>query len=1053
MQNIRLGLFSFLGFCASLLPAATTYNYWQAVDGDYNGRWGDAAHWSEGHVPTDGEFATIDPTRDAPSTVVAFSIEVDADYTADTLVVGDPNNVARKTSVTFTGSGSVTCSGTSGHLFRACTSITFDGPSFSLGGNGNVLNYTPLTVKNGSTLYLNWNLIFWKTNHRLTIDEGGTVSVRNLEFNNDQNNKNITVNAGGRFICRGQFVPYSGSDSSALVFGLVINGGDAQIGELKLTRAAAYVQMSAGSLYLVNGPTLCDVSQLRITGGKLRYGFDVLQDTSDPLYAIAQNYDWNGCRVFKATNDVTFTYHDTFYVSQLRISDSAHPARIDCDRIVFDGANNPFAFQYSGNRLMHLYGPTDLHVNGRDLSNGFNNHYINCHGRVTVHTEDWSDASVKRTVAIRGLGSADGTLDLVVTGGGTFKYGQVWSYETMRSFTVEAGTALILGNRDAKISNSTEWGPLVAERITLEKDVTVAFTAGEQHIAASTWSIDPSVRITVTIPETYTSQNVALTSGGFPVLQDLDSKSLPNGLLSQITLAGNSEGWSLVNENGQISVVKIDSSLLGTFGEFEWLGGSGANWSTTANWNGCTPAQFQAHVFGVSENRTVNFDSCGPAGGSTVGSIEFKESAGRSFQIGGNQTTFSASPSIKSSSCVPQVVATGFRWTGGSRQVASYYGGPIVLAASSRSWEVKGGYVGTFEYVGDVRTSNKLCSNVGSLSSGANRVQFPSHRTCFTVLDGGSMTFSKQVVEFSNDNSTLRVSKGGTLSFTGANGAIYSWARHPASIVVDGVLNVGPTLRGGYDQVYRGSGALNLNGGATPYRASSRVRVADALTVNLPSDWATSVSGSESLALALGASAGSPVLRVPTTWSYGVPAGVATTTTADARAFTLENGAVAYLDPQGGTATINETVSGEGTLAITNGTLVLNAATDSETVKVAACADSIVAIAANQRLAELSLAPGAKATVAAEVTLDQLSAAGAQIDLGSTQMLKMTGDVDVSGVDFVATTATGGWRTIVQAAGSITGTPANPRLAYRMVAESGRTLLQASKAGMMIFIK
>jgi len=1047
-MNLRAKVAGVLAFaCCGLLSAATTYNYWQAVDGDYSGRWGDAAHWSEGHVPRAGEFATVDPTREAPSATVAFSIEVDGDYAADTLIVGDPDNVARKTAVTFTGTGTVACSGTSSHIFRACSSITFDGPTFRLGGTSNVLNYTPVTVKGGSTLWLNGNLTFWKINDSLTVGPGGTVDVGSLWFNNT-GNRSVTVHAGGRFVCRGQYRPHDGTEGATQAFGLVIDGGEARIGELRLTRPAAYVQMSAGTLHLVNGPTLSSWEQLRVTGGSVRYGFNVFQDASDPFYAFATNHAFAGCNVLHATNGVTFTKHGTFHVSQLRIADSANPARIDCDRLVFDGANSPFAFQYSGNRLMHLYGPTDIHVDGRDLR-GFNNHYILCHGRVTVHTEDWSDPSVKRNVSIRGLGSADGSLDLVATGGGTFTYGQVWSYETMRSFTVEEGTALVLGNRDVKVGNTTEWGPLVAETLTLEKDVTVAFSAGEQHVAASIWRVDPSVRFTVTIPATYSADKVAVPSGAFPVLQDLDSKPLPDALLAQITLAGDSDGWSLVNEHGQISVVKRDPALLGTFGEFEWLGGSGANWSTAANWNGGTPAEQKDHVFGVSENRAVNFDRAMSPSGATLGSIEFLDCAPRSFSITGNQATFSKTPSVKSAARVPQVLSVGLRATGGNRQIAAYSSGPVVFA-KGQNWLGKNPV--NIDYVGDVRAGCGT-SNIASLNPQANRGQFPAHRTCLTVLDGGNLNFQKQASDFWYENASFRVSRGGVLTFGAADGAIYSWQRKPASIVVDGTLNVGPALRGGSDQVYRGAGTLNLNGGAVATRASSRVKFADALTVNLPGDWNTAAAGGEAFALGLGATAGAPVIRVPAGWTYGVPAGVTAMASDAERAFALENGATAWIDPQGGAATLKEGISGEGTLAATNGTLVLAAPCDAAGVTVGAAAGAAVATAVEQRLGGLALAEGASATLGAAVTVDALSAAGARIDLGAAGELRTTGDADVDGVEF-AFVAGGGWRTLVRAAGTVKGTPAHAEvLRYRTVAEGGLTLLQAGRRGMSILFR
>ena len=142
MKKLMLALC--LGGCMAAHGAATVTNCWQAVDGNLNGSWGDTAHWTEGHLPTSGELAVIDPLRFGGSSAT-FTITVDGDYEADQLVIGDPDNSMRNQGVTFVGSGSVAFAGKAANqaIFRACKGgITFNGPSFNLNCSGGVLNHS-----------------------------------------------------------------------------------------------------------------------------------------------------------------------------------------------------------------------------------------------------------------------------------------------------------------------------------------------------------------------------------------------------------------------------------------------------------------------------------------------------------------------------------------------------------------------------------------------------------------------------------------------------------------------------------------------------------------------------------------------------------------------------------------------------------------------------------------------------------------------------------------------------------------------------------------------
>ena len=49
-------------------------NFWQAVDGDFNGKYSEVAHWSRGHLPNAGEDAVFE------NQAVPYTVEIDGDY-------------------------------------------------------------------------------------------------------------------------------------------------------------------------------------------------------------------------------------------------------------------------------------------------------------------------------------------------------------------------------------------------------------------------------------------------------------------------------------------------------------------------------------------------------------------------------------------------------------------------------------------------------------------------------------------------------------------------------------------------------------------------------------------------------------------------------------------------------------------------------------------------------------------------------------------------------------------------------------------------------------
>lgn len=1065
MKQIVLSLLVVAGVgFARLGLAEVVNNYWQATGQGLDGRWGDVDHWSLGHLPTDGEIAVIDPLRTGGSSA-NFTITVDEAYTADALTIGDPDNTTRKQAVRFTGSGSLEFSQKSQSQFiiRNCSlGIVFDGPAFTVRGSTGVLNYSLLTVRNGSSLYCDGTFTSWKGNDNLVVDDGGSVSVKDFSFYNGGNGHSAVVKTGGSFICRNTFAPHSNSttDEQAknFAFDLKIEGGSAQIKSLRLTRAAASLKMSAGTLKLTDKPMLAadDLSQIQVTGGEMIWGFDIAQAADDLWYQYMTAHPdiVCGCNKFQMDQGILFRHSGTFHVSQFENLSTTASMQVDCDRLVFDGLNWPFRWNGTGTRITHLYGPTEIRVDGCDFNQAYQNCYLYCHGKIVVDLRDWSNPALVRTMKFRGFHSADGTLEMTVRGkGGSFTIGPAYSYESFSSFAVEEGVALSLGNRSAltDAGKTTEWGPLSTESLTLGKDVTVSLTAGLQHLCASRWSIDPTVKISVSLPD------ATLTHGAFPILVDLDSKGLPESLLGQIELVGSPEGWALENAHGQISVYRRDPTQVGIYGSCEWTGAAGdGKWSTAGNWQGGTsPAEKLTHVFGASDKTGVDHNGTS-SGGTTVGSIVFQTNAVMSYTILDKQMTFNNGDAITSYSWVPQCLQTGLRMTGGDRKIYANSVGPIYLAAG-KDMDLKSGNNGAYMCYGDVRLGCKTTSSVQALKMDGNNRAFPSFRTAMTVVSGGDIKFNKQTAALNQAGATLRVSQGGSLQFTAGDGLFYQWTQVPASIVVDGTLNIAAPFRGGANQSYRGSGRLNITGGTVSHTASSVVSFGETLQV-YPTTWSTVTADAADRALAMGANSGTPVIHVTDGWTYGPAAGVTPTASANSRAFVLANGAVATIEANGGAVRFVDGVKGFGTLAITNGTLSVEAACAAEEVSLAARKGATLKLVGDQALGGLSAEPAAEVELDGEVTLGgELDLAGATLKLSPTAVVAAAKGVKLDGTALdLGTALIPRWRTLFTAGnGEIAGVPAAGDLyKFRTVeTENGLELQCKSVTGIAIIVK
>ena len=960
-------------------------NKWQAVDGDYNGSWGDARHWSLGHIPTTGEFAYFDAwtLEGQPNRWIEYAVSIDADYDADLLWLGI-NGTYSLEGVTFTGSGKLTFTGASydsgnslsqNHFNRYLRGLTIDGPSVECRGSG-ILANCPLVVKNGGQLKLP-SYYLWNNESSLRIESRGSVEVdNNIGYGYTPDNDTYSIMVYTDAVLRvGTQLGEGDSRYATRRFNMKIDGGSVSMGKLNFSRGTEMLDfvrgdLTLGDMVLAAGaslhvgedtrfvlnhvPTVGSDDLVVIDGGDIEFNFDVNCDGDTFITRLLANPKVRSLnyRIVCKTGPEPIKSDAPFTALQFRNLDTgSNQQNIDLSEIVFQGGAS-FPFYWLGNRQSNIYGPTRISALS-DMTHSGCNAYLYFYGPVTI------DTSVAK-VYLRGVVSGNGSLELTVTGGGTAQVDPAYSYNVIDTLTVTAGTTLELGDCYLGTQGQNyEWTRLAADTFSLGAGAVLKFNAQAQSVSAANWSIDSSARIVVAAPTSF-------TYGAFPILHDLESKALPDTLLAQIEVTGNELGlWQLRNEFGQISLCRDYPA--GTYAgkEWEWKGGDGNLFTNINNWVKSNPPEYMEqtdgpHYFGAATNRRIyalgkmRRSSVPDFGGAGINGWTFLDNAtGSYFLYGGVQHNMNKS--IQNFSALPQVIGTSLRWWTPEFYAQGF--GPLVISsdnglggnnANFNRADANGGL-----YIkGDVRfgitfAQPKLTAFFES--------QYPAIMSSFTVIPGGDFTFMKQNANIGlSKRGLFRVAENATLTFANDSAAFYRLTACAPASFINGTMNINVPFYGGVNQGYRGKGTLNI-ASTRSGTASSRVEFGGTLTVR-PTVWSTVTADNTAAAVAIGVR-GRPTLKVSDGWTYGPASGVSTTTTADERALRVEAGSVLTVDPDGGTATIGEDVAGEGALVITNGTLAVNSsATNSVNLKVAA--SGVLALPNNLNVGSLELQSG-----------------------------------------------------------------------------------------------
>ena len=400
-----------------------------------------------------------------------------------------------------------------------------------------------------------------------------------------------------------------------------------------------------------------------------------------------------------------------------------------------------------------------------------------------------------------------------------------------------------------------------------------------------------------------------------------------------VRLTGDCAGWKVLHAGNFIVVAGGWSSSFS--GDYDWTGAVDDKWSTAGNWNGET-------VPPVANTTMVSF---GHGDSNLVLTNDL---------VGGQYKQIRAFGSTKASS-VPIVIrgetlalygSTAKSEANSSVYTSSYY--PLVFECPVTSANANGGF---YTYVYNSGTSEGIVFlgglTVGTLSMSGGPVCIGGTSTCKSIsaasdkstpnrgrlyiLPDATLTITDQASAYGRQ---IAVRAGGRLVI---QGSAFASGQTAYANTIDGTLDVEAPYAGSVNQIYSGSGRVNL-GAWKDATASYAFKLSESVHL-YPSYWSTTCDGE--LVRTVNVTAGSPTLGATCDWTYGpdVATYPGATSAAAARAAVIATNATLIVDTEdpdtqaAHTITFADPFGGPGTLAKTGvGTLVLQtAATADET--------------------------------------------------------------------------------------------------------------------------
>lgn len=999
-----LACFSFLAFAASADGAVTT-NRWIGASG---GSWGEAGNWSLGHIPESGELAYFDFSGQTMEIAIHGDHEIGSFYV---------ERAQKSAPLVLKGDGSVKLlanAGKSPYIMQNHPT-TLDGVTLDM-TTLESLWYSPVTICNGAVLTNTTGIVrLWGAAASLTV-ENATVALGGLLGYAASANA-LELNGGS--VCCSSFVPRTGYEDKAGVALAISDGTMTVKGDFTMTGLSS-LKMQSGALTVGGTAQIDDGTALDLMGGAITNAstltvsakrlvteskgtsfaatargtaVDFIEDDGEIVTFNAPFLAPNG--QFLVERRCTLVSREPFGVMQFLYG--ANSSADTCLTLKLDmltiGAYAVFNTVNGDAREFDVDGPATMRPTAAEQSTKVSKTvYPLVEGTLTIDTRDANDASAKRSMAFQTIGSRNGNGSLLVCGGGSFWMRQCMSYMPFREVRVEDGTTLEIGPYE-----NSGHGGLRAERIVLGPESVLKIPAGTNMVSAVEWVVDPTARIVLDVQEGLPDGGILAavgSSGALPVDE------------TQVELVGSSAGWKAVSTNGIIAAVKPVSAPDGLY-PYEWIGESGdGNWSSADNWYCRTVpdgTQALSYYFGAADGRLESdFD----IRAAKLANITFRATAVSSFVIGesNNERTFTktseagdANSCIYSLSAFPQYVGLKARCTSKGLSFTSK-SGPLVITSPMFYYDKVP--AGILNICGDIRISGtpsypQVCLR-GSASASAQSTQL-------TILPGGSLTLTNQTMELGRANSSIRVCQSGRLTFRrGSDNAIYWWNNVPGRNVVDGTLEIGVPYHGGRDQIYGGAGVMTL--AEIRPESTSSLTLADAIAVEMTKDWTTTSDAENSLSLKV-APFSSPVVRVFSDWTYGPAEDLGALDPCDDRALVVGREAMLTIDANGNAVTFADSVAGEGTLAITNGTLRLPS---------------------GSTVSMLRLDTGSVLEVSGDLSVNGLAADGGMVRFASSSSVSCASSLNLESMRLVVDGGlTRRWRTLFTAP-QISGMPIVP---------------------------
>ena len=764
---------------------AFTDNRWQAdSSGNWNGKWSEVSHWSQGRLPN----LSADDNAVFDNQEISYTVEVDGDYEVPGFFkIGEARAKPGSGRFSFMGTGSV--------RQRQSAMYVYEGREVSFGGDvtigensmmeimananvevterASVLFSSNLKLNSGTKMFVSGaahvralNTIQFYDAAEMHIQDGGSVQGA-LYLDSSCTSGALTM-CGGQLKCSANVPAFPADFSIAITGGrLTVMGNCADVRFLPKGEATVFEHVGNAS-----------------AGINLSLPF--VQELSGTY--MGTNSTANSVFRFDAASEL-FGGGSLLADWYVPLSPSTVTSIVDVARLGIGTRchlNNNGAVAYPSDMTVAAYGNyVSINLTCVSLFSG----------QAVFDTLDAFDRTTVRTVTFPGVSETPG-FGFHVQGGGSqsLSFGSIDErIPAIRNMNVAAGTTLLFTNTLNKSRCVRPDFISLGENAVLGYKPASGYTidAAEAEIAASA-AVNVNMASLSATQDTLVQPVFMVASGNAPAL-------------SQFTFL-NSSNWEMKKLDGVIYGKSTTAETTPNPSQYRWTGANSGNWSDGGNWNGGSAPSAENDTFFTLTGSGRNEITI-PAGGVSVRRIigggrndeasKWYRSAEPFLFKGGDLTiNNTGSGDYKSSifTCSKSPLIFDCKVVGTTLGVLGYsyvaFRGGMTATELKPTGEVR---------IGGTAAVSKVTAATDSYSD--------SRYTTLTVLQGGNLTTSQSSTN--NKHLGLRVLGGGTATF--AQTFAYSSTTVPTSWQVDGRLAF--------------SGVLNLNAPVT-LSGTGRVDVA-----------------------------------------------------------------------------------------------------------------------------------------------------------------------------------------------------------------------------------